>query len=440
MGLQGFLIRTALPLAGRLSRFKSSKNSAAFLPKIKKTETEDPADPVTWWLSYASRKHRHIPIMAQMYDHAMCLSGVSARKFYYEAQVHISVMAAVAAYYHFDGVSGGGDIYNYEVEAMGQKMIYSDIAMPTVDSRECLIKKPADLLKIKIPDWSTAARIPFVLEVLRMNGRLGSRMGKFCAPFSMAVALRSYPKLIRDMRRDPSFAHDLFSFIVDDVLPSYLKVQKKHCKIRMASGADAWSVFPNLTPELMETWVLPYAQRLFRNCSNSGIVAMCGGAGDYCEERVEKFDKEMLFKCFDIQRSMMLGMPMLVLGLGRWHEYPLEPVVEYLRPFKEQGIRLTFSANLNARFLRDGPVEKIVGTVKRFIDLFARDHNLIVSMANIPADTPPRHIHAAIAATHTYGRFPIAENLDDVSFQIPQRESFQEYVSKKTSNVTGVFD
>ena len=90
-------------------------------------------------------------------------------------------------------------------------------------------------------------------------------------------------------------------------------------------------------------------------------------------------------------------------------------------------MRLSIIASLNARLLRDGPVEKIVDTVKRFIDMLGRDHNLAISLANVPADTPSPHIHTAVAATHTYGHFPIAPNLDDIPFQPPQREPFEEY-------------
>jgi hypothetical protein len=50
-----------------------------------------------------------------------------------------------------------------------------------------------------------------------------------------------------------------------------------------------------------------------------------------------------------------------------------------------------------------------------------------MAFANIPADTNPDHIHAAIAAIRTYGRLPIAENLDEIEFEMPKRESFQEW-------------
>jgi len=163
------------------------------------------------------------------------------------------------------------------------------------------------------------------------------------------------------------------------------------------------------------------------------MMAMTAGGGDYSEERLEKFDKDILFRCFDIQKKILLNMPMLVLGTGRWHEYPLEPVIEYLAPHKEKGIQVAIIAYINARLVRDGPVDRIVDNIRRFIDVLARDHNLAIMLANIPADTPPQHIHAAVAAAHTYGRLPLAPNLDELEFKVPERESFQEYVGRMSS-------
>ena len=80
--------------------------------------------------------------------------------------------------------------------------------------------------------------------------------------------------------------------------------------------------------------------------------------------------------------------------------------------------------------MRDGPVEAIVDNIKRYIAAFGRDHDLILFLINIPADTPPDHVHAAVAAGYVYGRLPLAENLNDVEFEIPHRESYAEYVAE----------
>lgn len=375
-----------------------------------------------------------IQIGAQMHDHPMILAGVPAKKFYYDAKTLVDTIADVTGYYQLDIFNAWGDNYNVEVEALGGKMIYGENSMPTIDFRDPLIKNPEDLRKLKLKakevDWYKDGRIPFALDTINLSQVYGMNQGLFTAPFSLAVGLRSYPRLIKDMRKRPEFAHELFTFIVDDVLVPYIKAQNDYCDIILALGPDAWAVVPNLSVKDMKEWVIPYNLQVTEKAKKFGVMAMCA-SGDYCEERLEKFDVDVLHGCFDVMIESQ-GAPVVVLGMGRWHEYPLEPVRDYTAKYREQGKKVTIVGGINARLLRDGPVEKIVGTIKHYIDTFAHEHNLSIFLINIPADTPPDHVHAAIAATHTYGRLPIADNLDEIEFELPLRESFNEWKQKPT--------
>jgi uroporphyrinogen-III decarboxylase len=400
-----------------------------FATEARAAKEYDPTDPKSWFLQSLAQERGWMEVTAQMHDHAMVLAGVPAKKFYYDPLVNCNLSAAASTYYRFDSPSVGYDAYNYEAEAMGQKMIYGENSMPTIDFREPLVSEPKDLAKLRPPaDWLSAGRVRFALDLINFNVDLGYARGMFCAPFSLAVGIRSYPKLIHDMRKNPSFAHEIFARLVDEVLPSYLKAQKEYCNVDLAVGADAWAAFPNLTPAMLEEWVVPYAMRLMQNCMQFCMVALPVASGDYCEENVDRFDKEILFQTFEAQKHVAAGAPSFILGMGRWQDYPLEAVAEYLEQYEAQGIRATVMGGINGRLLRDGPVEAIVDNVKRFIDVLGRYHNFSILLANIPADAPSDHVHAAVAATHVYGKLPLAENLDDVEFELPERESFAEFV------------
>ena len=69
--------------------------------------------------------------------------------------------------------------------------------------------------------------------------------------------------------------------------------------------------------------------------------------------------------------------------------------------------------------------------IKLYIDKLARDGRCMIHLNQIPADTPSDHVHAAVAACHAYGRHPIPEDLDEVVFDMPQRESFEEFLRQK---------
>lgn len=389
----------------------------------------DPLDPKTWWKAQHARRGNWVGVSAQMHDHAMVLSGIPARRFYFDGKLNIMVKAAVSAYYRFDIAATASDIYNYEAEALGQRMVYSDEAMPTIDFRAPLISKYEDLEKLKSPDnWLERGRIPFALDLIKGGRELSVDRGAFCAPFSLAVGLRTYPKLIRDMRRDPPFAHDLFTRLVDDILPSYLKAMKEECGVSLAVGADAWAAFPNLTPEMIEEWVLPYVLRLNRNTSKFGLISVCPTAGDYCEEDISKFDKETLYKCFDAQIKLSFRVPSIALAMGRWQDYPIEAVAEYLKPLQDKGQRARVICGVNARLLREGPIEAIMDNIKRFIQILG-SHEVRIFLANIPADAPSEHIHAAVAAVHTYGQLPLTEDIERIQVPVPEREPFNEYLN-----------
>jgi len=370
-------------------------------------------------------------IAAQMHDHVMTLTGTPARRFFWDAPTTVDAFAEVCDYYQMDSFTAATDGYNREIEAMGGKMIYSDHAMPTIDFRAPLIKEPADLLKLKTPDFYRDGRFPYALDCIKLSGQRekGAAIGLYCAPFSMAVGMRSYPKLIRDMRQRPDFVRDLLTFIVDEVCLPYLKVQQEYAGISYAMGVNAWACVPNLSVPMLMEWVVPFSRRLIDRAAELGVTTD-SGAGSYAEEP-GKFDSGLLHSTFDVQIASS-GRQALVLGGGLWHEYRLEAVLEYTARYREQGIRVPLSISVNAILLRDGPMTRIVDLIKRYIGTFGYDHKLSISIANIPADTPSDHVHAAVAAVHTYGRLPIAEDLDQIEFELPQRESFTEWRRMKS--------
>jgi len=366
-------------------------------------------------------------IQGQMNDHVMYLTGIPAKKFYWDAKTFVDAVAEVADYYQMDSFNASADLYNFEVEGLGAKMVYGDNSMPTIDFREPLIKEPGDLLKLKTPDFYKDGRLPFAMDCIKLGKERekGAKGGRFCGPFSLAVGLRSFPAFIKDMRKRPDFARDLLTFVVDEVLLPYLKAQNEYCGITFAGGANAWATVPNLSASELMEWAVPYSRRLVEKAKEMGIMANSAD-GDYNEERVEKFDTEVLYSAFDVQVAS-LGTPAVFLGMGRWQDFPLQAVLDYTARYRAQGIKMPVRAALNALFLRNGPVEKIVDFIKRYISTFAPEHEISMAFANIPADTNPDHIHAAIAAIRTYGRLPIAENLDEIEFEMPKRESFQEW-------------
>jgi len=367
----------------------------------------------------------YINIAVQCHDHVMHIAEVPASKFYTDFKLNNDLGYLVGEYYEFDSPAGGHDAYNIEVEGLGGKLIYGENSMPTIDFRTPLIKNPEDLEKLKKKkiDFQQDGRFP---EALHVKRAMAGGMVVFCSPFSLAVGLMSFPRLIKAMKKNPKFYQDVMEFVVDDVLVPWIRIQNNTNGYLMGIGADAWASVPNLSPKEMMDWIVPYNQRLDKKCKAFGVMTM-NVTGDYCEERLDKFDPKILHDSFDVEVASMGGNPALLLIMGRWHEYPLEAVRDYTEKFRKEGKSVSITAGLNARLLRNGPIEKIVDNIKRFIDAFGRDHSLSILLANVPADTPSEHIHAAVAATHTYGKFPIADNLNEIEVKVPIKKTFKEW-------------
>jgi hypothetical protein len=93
------------------------------------------------------------------------------------------------------------------------------------------------------------------------------------------------------------------------------------------------------------------------------------------------------------------------------------------------------TAGVDAALLQNGPLEVIVDRIKLYIDKMARDGRCMIHLNQIAAETPPEHIHAAVAACHAYGKHPIPDNLDDIHFEIPKRESFSQFLREKGASI-----
>jgi len=395
----------------------------------------DPRDPRTWVVTegYANDRNGHVPTGAQMPEYVVQQTGVPATTFYYNPKAFVYAFCAVAAYHKVDYIEPTAEIYNFEAEALGQALVYGENSMPTIDSRTPLIAEYGDIDKLVVPDdWLARGRVRNSFELQRLFRGVGIVAGYSTAPFTLAVALRGYPRLIRDMRKEPAFAHELFTRLSDEVLPSYLKAYHEYTGLPAVNANDAWAAFPNLTPDLMREWVLPYAARLTKNCLPFGLTTSVTVAADYVVDPATGFNKAMFYDCLDVQRELLDGVPVYALLCGKTHDYPLDMLVEYLdaRPDSEESVLLM---GLEAALLRDGPVERIVDAVRRFIDAFARQTTLTIYLSGVPADTPPHHVEAAITAIHTFGRYPIVDDLDDVAFKVPSRESLSEYIDRMSS-------
>lgn len=365
---------------------------------------------------------KHIPIAAQCNDHSARLAGIPAQRFFTDADIFARTQLLVSEYYGLDAPNNLWDVYNIEAEAIGQKIVYPPDGIPDADRSDPLIKSPADLDKIDAPDPYKSGRMPWVHRInklyLDLTGRPANAL--FCAPFSLAVNIRGYENLIIDMAERPNFAHRLFTFLCDEVLVPYIEAMRSEAgnPNLLADGYDAWASPPMITADMMDEYVVAYTEHLRSRLG--GKVVTRGNWGDSNSRDPERFMTQKL-KC---SPGFLSALDPDLYNIGP------ERVKAFVR---EHNVFVT--GGIDATLLCEGPPAAIVDRVKQYIDALGRDGRFAIYLNQIPAETPPENIHAAVAACHTYGRYPIAEQLDDVVFEPPQRESFAEFLQSKGERI-----
>ncbi len=363
-------------------------------------------------------KSTHIAVGAQSNDHSAHLAGISTKRFFTDAQTFAKTQLLISEYYQVDVPSNFWDVYNVEAEALGQEIIYPEDGIPDVDRTRPLIRTPADLDRLKPSDPYKSGRLPWIQAVnryyLEMTGKLDRVY--FTAPFSLAVNIRGYENLVGDMYARPDFVHRLFKFLCDDVLGPHIEALRSEAGMPdlMMDGRDAWASPPLITLDMMDEYVVTYTERLRAQLGDNVITR--GNWGDAKSGDPERFFGQKL-RCSPGALSV-LDPDLHAVGPDRVKEFANRSDV-------------VVAAGVDAALLKDGPVEDIVARIKFYIDRLARDGRCMIHLNQIPADTPPEHIHAAVAACHTFGSLPVGEDLNAVAFEVPQRESFSEFLQNK---------
>jgi uroporphyrinogen-III decarboxylase len=367
-------------------------------------------------------KKRAVIIAAQCNDHSAHIAGVSVKQFFTDALTFARTQLLVTEYYGFDAPNNLWDVYNIEAEAMGQKVKYYENVIPDVDRTDPLIKSESDFRHVKVPDPYKSGRMPWVHKVNKIYMEKTGKPARayFCSPFSLAVNIRGYENLINDIYERPDFAHRLFRFLCDEVLVPYIEAMRSEVSAPelLADGNDAWASPPLVTLGMMDEYVVAYTERL-REMLGDKVVTR-GNWGDAKSTDPERFMAQKL-KCSPGSLSV-LDPDLFTIGPQR------------VKTFADRQNVFTV-AGVDASLLAKGPVMAIAERIRYYIDTMARDGRCAIYLNQIPAETPPQHIHAAVAACRTYGKFPIPENLHDVHCDIPLRESFTEFLEQKGETI-----
>jgi uroporphyrinogen decarboxylase len=329
------------------------------------------------------------PVVAQMHEFALACSGKPGRVFYRDAASLVDGIAGAALEFGLDLPGISYDVYNIELEALGQPILFPDRTAPVADDGFRLLADKCDLASLRPPDPGRTGRMPFVLGLQRGFRELtGQPPGlQFCAPFSLAALVRGYQRFIEDICLDPAFAHELLCFLTEQVIAPWIIRQKEEFpEAAAAAGADAFCSPPMTSPAIIEEFSIPYILRLRELCPIKVTVVNWWGESS-CPDPLQ---------LLDLKRKVSTG-------LIRVQDPDLAALGA--RPFKDYAARhgLVLELGLGEIPLHRGPIGEIEERIRSLIGDSCAGDRLIVYLASLNADTPPDNLRAAVAAVKRFG-------------------------------------
>jgi uroporphyrinogen decarboxylase len=369
-----------------------------------------------------------VPLILQPYTYAMAMHGLSSEVFFREPEPFINASWNMANYFGVDFWSPVFDFYNIELDALGQKLIWRDNREPDVDTSSPLIASREDLDRLKPPVPGKSGRMPYVLDAYRRYLDLMGLppMCYCCSPFTMAVLVRGYVNFLKDMKREPAFAHRLMEFLSMEVVVPWVDKMVEVTDASIVVMSDAWASAPNMTTDMVREFCLPYVQKVIKATNSSMRTVLDSGSWG---EKDVKDPREIM----DIKMDMMGGNPLKALRpffLLVWNEDYEAVGIQKVRKYADEK-KVCLMLNIRPNLLEEGPPEAIVRTVKGIIRESAGDGRLVLLINLVPVGTDVENVHTAVAAVKQFGKYPLGSDYEELAFEPPSFPDFETWRNQK---------
>ena len=332
-----------------------------------------------------------VPFTAQMHEFAMHWTRCPPRRFYTDPEALVQGIIDTAADFGFDIPSLGYDVYNIEAEVLGAPVRFFETGSPSIDETRPVIADKDDLKRIKWPDFETAGRMAFVIEIQHFfQERVGHPPPiQFTAPFSLAVILRGYQQLITDIYTDPGFVHRLLRVLTDEILTPWIRTLKRESpESTSLRGADALASFPLVNLAIFEEYVVPYVLRLKEKCGEPVTVLNWWGES-HLSDPVKLLQQKQV-----VSPALVQGQDPDVLKLG--------PKL-YKKFATENGPAL--SLGIGDTFLKKAGPDEIRARISDLLAVCKPGGKLILYFCNLTTTTPVDHLKTAIKTIKENGGY-----------------------------------
>ena len=224
------------------------------------------------------------PVFASTLAGAAHMRGVAQQRFHTDAETLAHCVAATSQALRLDGVYVSSDNWIL-YEALGGKVVFPQDEEPW--GHGPLVKGWDDLRCLAIPDPSRSGRMPMMLAAAELATKLVGQdlyieANIDSGPFQLALTLRGVEQGMIDLTDEPDRFHELLRFATEVVI-AYGRAMAQTGVDGVQFGESSASL---ASVEILEEFILPYAQRVIAALKQSGVDAflhVCGRSGHLLE-------------------------------------------------------------------------------------------------------------------------------------------------------------
>jgi len=324
-------------------------------------------------------KPQRIPCLPLIGAHACRVLGITIGEYCRNGEVMGRSHVAAWKRYGNDLILIGGTGPTL-AEAMGTKLKFFDEDLPQIDKP--FIRQHSDLSRVKIPDFSSAGRLPVYMEAIELCvAEVGSQVAVgsiISGPLTTAAALYPVELLTRDMIKSPEWVQDLMEICTQTCMKFIDEALKRGALPFIGEPVGSASM---VSPRHFHQFVAPYLKRLSDHIHKYG-----GGlpAGLHICGKTKPSWTAMLEAEFDIW-----SLDAVDLGEAR----------------KAVGHRVALMGNVVPANLLKCTPEQIDAEVREVCEKMGDMSSFILSSGcEVPINTPPENVDALINAARKYGR------------------------------------
>ena len=321
-------------------------------------------------------------------DHAANLIGAKVSELNFSPEKFLLGQIAAKEKYAIEGTVVGPGLGGI-AEALGSKLVFPDHGAPYVS--EYAIKDFSDLDKIILADPRKSARFPFVLQTAES---LIENLGKeipvsigIPGPFTSAGNLRGTGEFLRDLAKNPEFAHKTLRLVTDTTVAFIKEATKLDVSIDIDEPTASGAL---ISKKMFAEFAFPYLKEVIDAIISSGKNA------------------PLLHICGNTKNIWTL---MADTGAGA---LSLDETIDLEEAKKTVGDRVILVGNVKPTVtMFSGKPEDVEREAKVCLSkAYDSPKGYILTLGcGLPIDTPPENILALRAAARKYGRYPFNPEL-----------------------------